>query len=110
VVSSEDLLFLLLGVAPRFWIEYLMRPAIFAVVLLRATGTVAVFDDVGGAAFSALVGLFDHRTRWPSELETTSLKQKLSLLVEPLPEKIAPTPETVSRVYCCTYANRRRTA
>ncbi len=63
-----------------------MRPAIFAVILLRAAGAVSVFDDVRGAAFPAFVGLFDHRTGWAGELGMTSLQQKTSLLVEPLPK------------------------
>jgi hypothetical protein len=41
-----DLLLLLLGVTPRFRIEYLVGSTVFAVILLRATGAVAVFGGV----------------------------------------------------------------
>jgi hypothetical protein len=51
VKGTENLLFLLLGVATRLWIENLMHPTIFAAILLRAAGAVTVFDDVRGAAF-----------------------------------------------------------
>ncbi len=42
-VSTEDLLFFLLRVAPRFWINHLMRTTVLAVILLAATGAVPVF-------------------------------------------------------------------
>ena len=60
-VGPENFLFLLLGVAARLGVEHLMRPAIFAVILLGAAGAVAVFDDVRGAAFSALGSRLNHR-------------------------------------------------
>lgn len=62
-----------------------MRPAILAVILLGAAGAVTVLDDIRGAAFSAFVGLFDHRIDQAGEPDATQFKQKDSLLVEPLP-------------------------
>jgi len=62
MVSPEDFLLLLFGVAPRFWVEHLVGSTVLAVLLLGAAGAVTVFDDVRGAAFPALVSLLNHRT------------------------------------------------
>jgi hypothetical protein len=59
------------------------------VILLRTAGAVAVFDDVRRAVLPALVGLLDHRTGQAGEPDATQFKQRISLLVEPIP-KIPP--------------------
>ena len=62
-----------------------MRTTVLTVILLGPAGAVAVLDDVRRTAFPALVGLLDHRTGQAGEPDTTQFKQRISLLVEPLP-------------------------
>lgn len=45
-VSSENLFLLSLGVAPELGIKHLVGPTVLAAILLGATGTMTVFDDL----------------------------------------------------------------
>ena len=59
-VGLKDALLFFFGILVRVRIEHQVGSAIFAIVLLRSAGAVAIFDDVGASAFATLVGRLNH--------------------------------------------------